>query len=188
MQLCEFVDRCCVAPLAPNLRRPGFKLYWVITYAQTLSSSSDSITKCLSMSSCLVVMPVHVVACILSSFVALAYFLASTTLMCACTSPSWRTVVCGAYLFTLLRNRVGYCRVVVSVLVIRSMVLVTRSRITSGVAGGGTSAGTTLALVSPASGNSKVISYTILSSLALMSAGLKPGLLTCGAACKHSIG
>ena len=80
---------------------------------------------CLASSS-VVVIPVHVVACILSYFVAIAYFLALTTLLCTCVSPSWRNVVWGEYLFTLLRNCVGYHIFAVAVLVRRSTVLVAK--------------------------------------------------------------
>ena len=107
---CVSLLTAAVAPFAPNLRSPGSRLYCVIIYAQTLSSSSDSVTKSTSMicsaSSYTVLVPVHVVACTRSSFVAMADFIASTTLLCALISPNCRKV-CGVYRVTLLRNRVG---------------------------------------------------------------------------------
>ena len=94
---------------------------------------------------------------------------ADSALLCACTSPSYRNCILGAYVLygwlrtALLRYRVGYRREV-SVLVSYSAWRATRLVVSSGACG--ITPGS-----SPVQGSSRAILYTILSGSASTKCG-----------------
>ncbi len=101
MCCCVSLSIAAVAPLTPNFGSPEFRLYYVMRYPHTFISSSNSVTSAGSMECSVLLIPgsvpVHVVACTLSSLFIPIHCSASRTLLCAHTSLSCRKVVLGAY-------------------------------------------------------------------------------------------
>jgi hypothetical protein len=101
--ICSWVSSftAAISPLFPNFLRPGLRLYWVIRYPHTFSSSSNVVV--IASSALWMVSFIkgfaeleEVVPSICSPFGTLTRQLAFVILPCARVVPSWRKATRGA--------------------------------------------------------------------------------------------